>query len=216
MDFVTALLKTCCSCALSASAPLRITGKGAAAAAAAASTCAEKSLACAGNLTGLRATRKLPDRAFAAIFMTVYPFEVKSMEKLTEAAYYHRRSPTSSLRECASKPICFAVPGSEHSESSLDIKSRGRSGRTRRRGVSMRLLGGAVAQLGARLDVIDGVVGSNPIGSTNAPQSRASIPSNVIIAFPSTPFHNDAASRVGFCTMARLWLNSPFSAPQER
>src|SRR6266851_7401609 len=91
MAFVTALLKTCCSCALSASAPLRITGKGAAAAAAAASTCAEKSLACAGNLTGLRATLKLPDRAFAAIFMTVYPFEVKSLGKLTETVYYHRR-----------------------------------------------------------------------------------------------------------------------------
>src|SRR6266849_10208273 len=172
MAFVTALLKTCCSCALSASAPLRITGKGAAAAAAAASTCAEKSLACAGNLTGLRATRKLPDRAFAAIFMTVYPFEVKSMGKLTETAYYHRRSPTSSLRACASKPICCAVPGRENSESSLDIKSRGRSGRTRRRGVSMRLLGGAVAQLGARLDGIEEVVGSNPIGSTNAPRSN--------------------------------------------
>ena len=50
----------------------------------------------------------------------------------------------------------------------------------------MRLLGGAVAQLGARLDGIEEVVGSNPIGSTNAPQSRWSIPSNVIIIFLST------------------------------
>jgi hypothetical protein len=30
-------------------------------------------------------------------------------------------------------------------------------------------LGGAVAQLGARLDGIEEVVGSNPIGSTNLP-----------------------------------------------
>ena len=36
----------------------------------------------------------------------------------------------------------------------------------------MRLLGGAVAQLGARLDGIEEVVGSNPIGSTNAPRSN--------------------------------------------
>src|SRR5260370_1104444 len=215
MAFVTALLKTCCSCALSASAPLRITGKGAAAAAAAASTCAEKSLACAGNLTGLRATRKLPDRAFAAIFMTEYPFEVKSLGKLTEAAYYHRRC---QRHRCASaRASLYVVPcREEKTRNHLDIKSRGRSGRTLRRGVSMRLLGGAVAQLGARLDGIEEVVGSNPIGSTNAPQSRWSIPSNVIIIFLSTPFDNDVAARVGFCTMARLWLNSPFSAPQER
>ncbi len=32
-------------------------------------------------------------------------------------------------------------------------------------------LGGAVAQLGARLDGIEEVVGSNPIGSTNCPWS---------------------------------------------
>jgi hypothetical protein len=31
--------------------------------------------------------------------------------------------------------------------------------------------GGAVAQLGARLDGIEEVVGSNPIGSTNTPRS---------------------------------------------
>src|SRR5260370_11959406 len=127
MAFVTALLKTCCSCALSASAPLRITGKGAAAAAAAASTCAEKSLACEGNLTVLRATRKLPDRAFAAIFMTEYPFEEKSLGKLTEAASYHRRQPTSSLRECASNPICHSAPRTQNSASSLDIKYLARS-----------------------------------------------------------------------------------------
>ncbi len=64
----------------------------------------------------------------------------------------------------------------------------------------MRLLGGAVAQLGARLDGIEEVVGSNPIGSTNA----------------HLPFDNDVAAHPGFCTMARLWLNSRFSAPQER
>src|SRR5258708_39758698 len=34
-------------------------------------------------------------------------------------------------------------------------------------------LGGAVAQLGARLDGIEEVVGSNPIGSTNASQRRS-------------------------------------------
>ena len=34
-------------------------------------------------------------------------------------------------------------------------------------GMSFGLLGGAVAQLGARLDGIEEVVGSNPIGSTN-------------------------------------------------
>jgi hypothetical protein len=32
--------------------------------------------------------------------------------------------------------------------------------------------GGAVAQLGARLDGIEEVVGSNPIGSTNSEKSR--------------------------------------------
>ena len=33
--------------------------------------------------------------------------------------------------------------------------------------VKLKVLGGAVAQLGARLDGIEEVVGSNPIGSTN-------------------------------------------------
>ena len=35
------------------------------------------------------------------------------------------------------------------------------------REISVLLLGGAVAQLGARLDGIEEVVGSNPIGSTS-------------------------------------------------
>jgi hypothetical protein len=35
--------------------------------------------------------------------------------------------------------------------------------------------GGAVAQLGARLDGIEEVVGSNPIGSTNFTQIPASL-----------------------------------------
>ena len=35
--------------------------------------------------------------------------------------------------------------------------------------------GGAVAQLGARLDGIEEVVGSNPIGSTNFQRSRTSL-----------------------------------------
>jgi hypothetical protein len=36
-------------------------------------------------------------------------------------------------------------------------------------GLKVFLVGGAVAQLGARLDGIEEVVGSNPIGSTNFP-----------------------------------------------
>ncbi len=68
----------------------------------------------------------------------------------------------------------------------------------------MRLLGGAVAQLGARLDGIEEVVGSNPIGSTNIERDN------------HLPFDNDVAAHPGFCTMARLWLNSRFLAPQER
>jgi hypothetical protein len=36
----------------------------------------------------------------------------------------------------------------------------------------MKYLGGAVAQLGARLDGIEEVVGSNPIGSTNVLSKR--------------------------------------------
>jgi hypothetical protein len=43
-----------------------------------------------------------------------------------------------------------------------------RDGRIRRHGVNIQYhFGGAVAQLGARLDGIEEVVGSNPIGSTN-------------------------------------------------
>jgi hypothetical protein len=38
-----------------------------------------------------------------------------------------------------------------------------------------RFCGGAVAQLGARLDGIEEVVGSNPIGSTNFPSSFQSL-----------------------------------------
>jgi hypothetical protein len=38
--------------------------------------------------------------------------------------------------------------------------------------ISLFLAGGAVAQLGARLDGIEEVVGSNPIGSTNFPRVR--------------------------------------------
>ena len=37
--------------------------------------------------------------------------------------------------------------------------------------VDWRYCGGAVAQLGARLDGIEEVVGSNPIGSTNSSRS---------------------------------------------
>ena len=37
--------------------------------------------------------------------------------------------------------------------------------------VFVSVFGGAVAQLGARLDGIEEVVGSNPIGSTTAPTS---------------------------------------------
>ena len=37
--------------------------------------------------------------------------------------------------------------------------------------VKLNELGGAVAQLGARLDGIEEVVGSNPIGSTKSPTS---------------------------------------------
>jgi hypothetical protein len=41
--------------------------------------------------------------------------------------------------------------------------------------VKLHELGGAVAQLGARLDGIEEVVGSNPIGSTNCSQFPASL-----------------------------------------
>ena len=42
-----------------------------------------------------------------------------------------------------------------------------KKGETKGAVVNLKKFGGAVAQLGARLDGIEEVVGSNPIGSTN-------------------------------------------------
>jgi hypothetical protein len=55
--------------------------------------------------------------------------------------------------------------------------------------IDTRSLGGAVAQLGARLDGIEEVVGSNPIGSTNFQKTHVSGRSNLIANLLSNKGH---------------------------
>ena len=51
-----------------------------------------------------------------------------------------------------------------------------KNGKTKGAVVNLKKSGGAVAQLGARLDGIEEVVGSNPIGSTNFKKKSQSLP----------------------------------------
>jgi hypothetical protein len=68
---------------------------------------------------------------------------------------YLRGSPTLPLMKCPDESVCATSAAAFVDESYSRMLT------------SLHQPGGAVAQLGARLDGIEEVVGSNPIGSTN-------------------------------------------------